>query len=226
MMRRRTILAVFMLLVAGAVINVAVAWIGAAVNIADTHTRAAAAKYAHPNTGQEAWWRITVYQSAMSTTFACYWWKDNLGRGTENDPAALLPHWAADMAQPNGDMPSSFGGGFLQGGWLHASGWPCRSFYVRIENTSALGVRVQYGMAVGPRLQNGHGYLPLGPIWPGFVMNSLIYGGVLWVMWAGLLALRRMIRRQRGQCPACAYPIGTSGVCTECGAAVMPCAVT
>ena len=29
-------------------------------------------------------------------------------------------------------------------------------------------------------------------------------------------------RRKRGLCPACAYPIGTSPVCTECGAAIQP----
>jgi hypothetical protein len=34
------------------------------------------------------------------------------------------------------------------------------------------------------------------------------------------LALRRHSRLKRGLCPACAYPVGESGVCTECGAAV------
>ena len=55
------------------------------------------------------------------------------------------------------------------------------------------------------------------PIWPGFAVNTLFYAGVLWVVFAGPLALRRMIRRRRGQCPTCAYPIGQSPVCTECG---------
>jgi len=32
----------------------------------------------------------------------------------------------------------------------------------------------------------------------------------------------RMIRRRRGQCERCAYPVGTSERCTECGAAVIP----
>jgi hypothetical protein len=64
--------------------------------------------------------------------------------------------------------------------------------------------------------------LPLRPVWPGFAINTLFYAGVLWVLWATPFALRRMIRRRRGQCPACAYPIGQSPVCTECGAAVIP----
>ena len=52
----------------------------------------------------------------------------------------------------------------------------------------------------------------------GFAINTLFYAGVLWVLFCGPFALRRMIRRRRGQCPACAYPIGQSPVCTECGA--------
>ena len=60
--------------------------------------------------------------------------------------------------------------------------------------------------------------LPLRPLWPGFAINTLFYAGVLWVLFCGPFSLRRMIRRRRGQCPACAYPIGKSPVCTECGA--------
>jgi hypothetical protein len=36
----------------------------------------------------------------------------------------------------------------------------------------------------------------------------------------GVLHYRREVRRERGLCPACAYPVGTSEVCTECGKAV------
>ena len=64
--------------------------------------------------------------------------------------------------------------------------------------------------------------MPLYPLWPGFAVNTLFYAGVLWMLFAGPFALRRMIRRRRGQCPQCAYLIGQSPVCTECGANVMP----
>ncbi len=36
----------------------------------------------------------------------------------------------------------------------------------------------------------------------------------------GPVALRRLIRRRRGLCPTCAYPIGESATCTECGKAL------
>ena len=63
-------------------------------------------------------------------------------------------------------------------------------------------------------------FLPYAPLWPGFAINMVFYAAVLWLPFAGFRFARRRIRARRGQCPACAYPIGTSNVCTECGAAV------
>jgi hypothetical protein len=68
-----------------------------------------------------------------------------------------------------------------------------------------------------PRIQ---AILPLRPLWPGFAVNTLFYAGVLWMLFCGPFALRRMIRRRRGRCAHCNYPIGQSPVCTECGADV------
>jgi hypothetical protein len=39
----------------------------------------------------------------------------------------------------------------------------------------------------------------------------------LWLLFAAPGWVRRRIRARRGQCPACAYPVGASTVCTECG---------
>ncbi len=58
---------------------------------------------------------------------------------------------------------------------------------------------------------------PLAPLWPGFATNTLFYAAILWLLIPGLFALRHMIRRWRGLCPKCAYPMGESSVCTECG---------
>jgi hypothetical protein len=59
--------------------------------------------------------------------------------------------------------------------------------------------------------------LPIRPIWPGFAINTVFYAAVLWVLFAGTGWIRRRVRIKRGLCPACAYPVGTSEVCTECG---------
>ena len=59
--------------------------------------------------------------------------------------------------------------------------------------------------------------LPLRPIWPGFALNTVFYATLLWPLVRGSVALRRFWRVQQGFCPTCAYPIGKSSVCTECG---------
>ena len=66
-----------------------------------------------------------------------------------------------------------------------------------------------------------HG-LPLLPLSSGFAINTIFYAAILWLLFFAPDAVRRTIRRRRGLCPACAYPIGTSPVCTECGAVVEP----
>jgi len=59
--------------------------------------------------------------------------------------------------------------------------------------------------------------VPLLPIWPGFAVNTLFYAAILWLVIPGPFVLRRLIRRRRGLCPKCVYPMGESAVCTECG---------
>ena len=61
------------------------------------------------------------------------------------------------------------------------------------------------------------GFVPLRPIWPGFAVNTLLYATVLWLLIPGPFALRRFVRVKRGLCPACAYPMAESDVCSECG---------
>ncbi len=59
---------------------------------------------------------------------------------------------------------------------------------------------------------------PLQPVWLGFSVNTLLYAGILWLL--GPFAFRRFLRVRRGLCPKCAYPMGESSVCTECGGAL------
>ena len=64
---------------------------------------------------------------------------------------------------------------------------------------------------------------PLRPFLPGFVFNSLFYGGILWLLLPGPFVLwrfiRRHLRRRRGLCPACGYDLrhGEHEACPECG---------
>ena len=58
---------------------------------------------------------------------------------------------------------------------------------------------------------------PAHPIWPAFIANTLFYAAILWLLICGPFVLRRFARVRRGLCPRCAYPMGESAVCTECG---------
>ncbi len=58
--------------------------------------------------------------------------------------------------------------------------------------------------------------LPFGPVWPGFAVNTIFYAAILWLPFV----VRRWMRVRRGLCPKCAYPMGESAVCTECGRAI------
>jgi hypothetical protein len=62
--------------------------------------------------------------------------------------------------------------------------------------------------------------LPLRPLFPGFLVNTAIYAVAVALALAAPWALRRFLRRQRGLCPACGYPAGPTGPCSECGGAL------
>ncbi len=59
--------------------------------------------------------------------------------------------------------------------------------------------------------------LPWRPLWPGSIVNTIFYATILWLLIPGPFAFRRFLRVKRGLCPKCAYPMGESAVCTECG---------
>ncbi len=59
--------------------------------------------------------------------------------------------------------------------------------------------------------------IPTQILWSGFAQNVLVFAVILGLGIFGPLALRRFLRVKRGLCPKCAYPMGESSVCTECG---------
>ncbi len=84
------------------------------------------------------------------------------------------------------------------------AGWPLRTF--------------QRGSSINAwERRNVEIVIPYAPLWPGFAVNTLFYAAILWLLIPGPFALRRFLRVRRGLCPKCAYPMGESSVCTECG---------
>jgi hypothetical protein len=59
-------------------------------------------------------------------------------------------------------------------------------------------------------------------LFPGFAINTIFHAAILWLLFFAPGAVLRTIRRKRGLCQACAYPVGRSPVCTECGKPVSP----
>jgi hypothetical protein len=62
--------------------------------------------------------------------------------------------------------------------------------------------------------------LGVRPVWPGFALDTLLYGALAWGLWRAPLAIRRGLRRRAGRCVKCGYdlratPIGSR--CPECG---------
>jgi len=113
-----------------------------------------------------------------------------------------------------------------------AAGWPMislRCWFVRRWMGQPMGSRPMERVFRGRgyveipikrRFGEDYSVLPLIPIWPGFVVNSLFYSVMLavlvYVMCVPFL-LRRQWRVRQGCCVHCGYPIGVSSVCTECG---------
>jgi len=104
------------------------------------------------------------------------------------------------------------------------SGWPWKSFRHYATSTTDMNAwRAQFTFRRSTRVasQESESFLlPLTPIWKGFLYNSLVYFAILITLLFVPWLLRRWIRLKRGLCPRCAYPIGVSERCSECGTPV------
>jgi hypothetical protein len=60
---------------------------------------------------------------------------------------------------------------------------------------------------------------PKTPIWPGFALNCVLYGAMVYGLWSTPGAVRRALRRQRGECAWCGYDLRglPQKFCPECG---------
>ena len=106
------------------------------------------------------------------------------------------------------------------------TGWPLPSWqgehrWVRYpaseESEYVTAVRV-----ANPQPSAGEGevdfnFVPFGILPVGFAVNTLIYAVALGSAMLLSRVAVRWIRLRRGRCPRCAYPIGISSTCTECG---------
>jgi hypothetical protein len=104
------------------------------------------------------------------------------------------------------------------------AGWPWRAV-AAVVDLPAGTIRIRGGRDVfftpGSFLPRPAGPVTvLGPLWAGFLVDSALFGSLLWAGAAAPGAVRRAMRRRRGCCAECGYPRGAADRCTECGAPV------
>jgi hypothetical protein len=190
-MRRRLIqLGLFVL--AGAIVNVAVAW-GCSIWSAETFSEVRECRPPHP-----------------------LWW-------------TRFPQWFdRPEVVPTVEVRGFGMGGVAMGADLWACvirepGWPCRTFQYGVEYLEGTQGSPWCSRAWRvpdwvPWVASERRFVPFHPLVVGFAINTPFYAGILWLMFAAPFALHCRWRIKRGLCVACAYPIGSSEVCTECGA--------
>lgn len=103
-----------------------------------------------------------------------------------------------------------------------AYGWPWPMLRVVVVNGSGLFV---IGEIEQPWRFSfvGHQFrLPVRVVWWGAVGNWMVHWLLLCVPIGSVVWVRKRRRRARGLCPGCAYPVGVSPRCTECGRVVTP----
>lgn len=223
---KRTVVVALLLLVGGAIVNIAVAWWialgGSYDNPSEKATIAAtvAERAWHvevrtysSNRRVTAWLRLP-HDASVEQVIAVSADEDKNRRSIRRLPSSSF---AQQCFETDDDLVQVI---VLQ------QGWPCRAMFCALSAPwrDYGHEAVLSGYYTGKYHDNALGWpprlLPLRPLWPGFIINTLFYGAILWPLFAIPFAARRALRRRRGLCTKCAYPIGTSAVCTECGAAV------
>jgi hypothetical protein len=209
---RRCLSKAFILLVLGAIINVAVAW---------------GCLY--------VWGRVQV-SSRLPTEHERQDW-------ARNRPADFTQELSLVQSQSRLGLTTlsltAYGeassGGWIrivpptQGSWFEdnnriTAGWPCRALEGQEwhrRKYAAAGAYVVTRVSMLPFAQFGQEkWLPTRLLWPGFAINTIFYAAIVWGLFAMPFAIRRRWRIKRGVCVRCAYPVGTSSACSECGAPV------
>ncbi len=194
-MRRRLLIAAIFLL-AGAVVNVPVAWGCARGTLSISSKDSVALSFQ-----DIAWWNKHVSPLFHGHAESAY---KKRGVGIE---ASIVVSAATTQ-------------GYLSATRV-ASGWPARSLSGEFWDSHGLGKLPPWSERRAAYVYVNRSFvIPFRPFWPGVAVNTLLYAVLLWLLAWGLLAPRRFIRVKRGLCPSCAYPRGESDVCSECGRAL------
>ena len=198
---KRPLLIIAVCLLLGAMVNVAVAW-GCAVwsPLAGVTIRGCEPGSNWPRPVPEGWPLPT-------------WWQGRSGVGVDFESIA-----AVAVRPDHNELEDVYGIAIYKAGWpYHSLGAERRMAFTSMIYEWQQGYEWQGSINLRWLRSHNERPLPLKPIWPGFAINTIFYATLLWLLVRGSVALRRFLRVRRGLCPKCAYPMGESSVCTECG---------
>jgi hypothetical protein len=226
---RKVVIRAGIFLLLGAIVNIAVAW-GCAWRGQNNANSIFQTWGPSPSGG----WMLLRVQSFGLLQIRCGWFRHSFSNEWVSSDGLATPAHLALPLWSHLDAPSDhFMNGHGEEEWARedGAGWPqlaMRCWYQVDSDSDQRGIEsVSGGVDVHcitandrsqskPDIWNAQA-LPATPMWPGFAINTLFYAAILWLLFAAPFALRRMRRIKRGLCPACAYPVGASDLCTECG---------
>jgi hypothetical protein len=224
---KRWIFTIFLFLLLGAVVNVAVAWICAlAVNVYDKPTMETliATEY-RPNANTLVRHRVALGATALTSHRA----RDLDDSADTSTLDQRLREWGYLEALAEERLfepaPASSNTVGRISRTIDGRGLPYRSLWCEIDAGrehpiyGGWEVNAAYSWPGGmPRV------LPYHPLLIGFALNTVVYGILIWILIRGSFALRSFIRRRRGRCPMCGYDlrgappeVGAGDGCPECG---------
>ncbi len=152
----------------------------------------------------------------------------------------IIPRWAhafLDIPELTKREPGWFEEAHTHNAIVDGRGWPCLALWggmkrpnrgltiyrdgtpVQLVERNHWIIRLD-SKTTSPIANTDHRFLPTRPILPGFLLNTLSYALVLWLLWSAPFTTRHLIRQRRGRCVRCGYDLGHAehDVCPECGA--------
>jgi hypothetical protein len=210
-------------LLAGALATVALAWASAAwVRLGLAADTAWQEDRNLPARG----WMLFRFEAFGATRVVAMARSPRDSREAQGVPADIVPSWCGLVHAAMRQSADARAGASIHPGVMYddARGWPMRALWYRWDSGGGV-VAFSGGIALPPAEPDPPGALntwnqralALRPWWPGLAVDLLFWAALLWLLIRGPFALRRFLRLKRGLCPHCAYPMGQSPVCSECG---------
>lgn len=167
--------------------------------------------------------RRSIFTMERSYPFATGEQSPTLAVKSDHAPMSF-PSWGRAEFARWSDSPEMLSGSESAMGWPLLSAWFESHMYFMSAPlcdcpAPAYELRGAWDLRTASRLEGPA--LPLRPIWPGLIINTLFYAALSWSLWLIPLPLRRARRRRRNLCLRCGYPragIAAEVACPECGA--------